>query len=212
MIFRYTVNFSAAAYRAGLRTAGDRGPAHGRSGVLVPGGGLRHGHVHLQAPTLDGARLHRVVADSIRERSVAGQAKARIEGRFFRRQPSLIEQQREYIQVERSNGMSHRELAKRLEVSRWPSKKRTGRSWVEIAASARSMADWQPAPVPARAAPQQSSSIDRYWPKGAYQVYSATERIKLCQGQAKKSPIEQTLASSAGTAKLPLDSISVLSN
>ena len=57
--------------------------------------------------------------NSIRERSVAGQAKARAEGRFPGRRPSLTEQQREYIRVERSKGVSQRELAKRLEVSRW---------------------------------------------------------------------------------------------
>ena len=57
--------------------------------------------------------------NSIRERSVAGQAKARTEGRFPGRRPSLTEQQREYIRVERSKGVSHRELAKRLDVSRW---------------------------------------------------------------------------------------------
>ena len=57
--------------------------------------------------------------NSIRERSVAGQAKARTEGRFPGLQPSLTEQQREYIKEERSRGVSQRELAKRLEVSRW---------------------------------------------------------------------------------------------
>ena len=57
--------------------------------------------------------------NSIRERSVAGQAKARTEGRFPGRRPSLSEQQREYIREERSKGVSQRELAKRLEVSRW---------------------------------------------------------------------------------------------
>ena len=57
--------------------------------------------------------------DSIRDRTVAGQAKARAEGRFPGRRPSLSEQQREYIRVERSKGVSQRELAKRLEVSRW---------------------------------------------------------------------------------------------
>ena len=31
----------------------------------------------------------------------------------------MSEQQREYIRVERSKGVSQRELAKRLEVSRW---------------------------------------------------------------------------------------------
>ena len=57
--------------------------------------------------------------NSIRERSLAGQAKARNEGRFPGRRPSLTEQQREYIRDERSRGVSQRELAKRLEVSRW---------------------------------------------------------------------------------------------
>ena len=57
--------------------------------------------------------------NSIRERSVAGQAKARTEGRFPGRRPILTEQQQEYIREERSRGVSQRELAKRLEVSRW---------------------------------------------------------------------------------------------
>ena len=57
--------------------------------------------------------------NSIRERSVAGQAKARAEGRFPSRRPSLTEQQREYIRLERSKGVSQRELAKLLEASRW---------------------------------------------------------------------------------------------
>ena len=57
--------------------------------------------------------------NSIRERSVAGQAKARTEGRFPGRRPILTGQQREYIRAERSKGVSQRELARRLEVSRW---------------------------------------------------------------------------------------------
>ena len=57
--------------------------------------------------------------NSIRERSVAGQAKARAEGRFPGRRPSLTDQQREHIRVERLKGVSQRELAKLLEVSRW---------------------------------------------------------------------------------------------
>ena len=57
--------------------------------------------------------------NSIRERTVAGQAKARTKGRFPGRRPSLTEQQREYIRVERSKGVSQRELAKLLEVNRW---------------------------------------------------------------------------------------------
>ena len=42
--------------------------------------------------------------NSIRERSVAGQAKARTEGCFPGRRPSLTEQQREYVRSERSRG------------------------------------------------------------------------------------------------------------
>ena len=42
--------------------------------------------------------------NSIRESTVAGQAKARTEGRFSGRRPSLSEQQRRYIRVERSKG------------------------------------------------------------------------------------------------------------
>ena len=57
--------------------------------------------------------------NSIRERSAAGQAKARAEGRFPGRRPSLNERQREYIRAERSKGVSQRDLAKRLEVNRW---------------------------------------------------------------------------------------------
>ena len=55
----HRVHFTAAAYRADLRAAGDQGPAPGGSGVPVPVGGFRH--THRQAPALDGARLQRVV-------------------------------------------------------------------------------------------------------------------------------------------------------
>ena len=57
--------------------------------------------------------------NSIGERSVAGQAKARAGGRFPGRRPSLTDRQREYIRAERSKGVSQRELARRLDVSRW---------------------------------------------------------------------------------------------
>ena len=57
--------------------------------------------------------------NSIRERPVAGQAKARFEGRFPGRRPSLSEQQREYIRRSDQGGVSQRELAKQLAVSRW---------------------------------------------------------------------------------------------
>ena len=56
--------------------------------------------------------------NSIRDRSVEGQIKARTEGHFPSRRPSLTVQQREYIRVERSKGVSMRELAECLEVSR----------------------------------------------------------------------------------------------
>ena len=42
--------------------------------------------------------------NSIRERSIAGQAKARIERRFPGRRPSLTEQQREYIWLDHPTG------------------------------------------------------------------------------------------------------------
>ena len=57
--------------------------------------------------------------NSIREHSVASQAEARTEERFPGRRRSLTERQREYIRVERSKGVSQRELAKLLEVSSW---------------------------------------------------------------------------------------------
>ena len=57
--------------------------------------------------------------NSIKERSVAGQAKARTEGRYPGRRSTLTEQQRDFIREKRSNGVSQRELAKLLEVSRW---------------------------------------------------------------------------------------------
>ena len=75
---------------------------------------------------------------------------------------------------------------------------------MEIAASARSMAGWQPNTVPAREAareaPRESPSTGRSWAAVVYQVDSAIELIKLGQDRAKKSPIEQTLVSLAGAA------------
>ena len=63
--------------------------------------------------------------NSIRERSVAGQAKARAEGRFPGRRPSLTEQQREYIRVERSKGVSRREF--RDGINLWKARRRIRR-------------------------------------------------------------------------------------
>ena len=93
--------------------------------------GLRHAGVRFRSlsedfDTANGKlQLQMVLAfsewwrNSIRERSVPGQVKARTEGRFRGRRPKLTEQQREYVREERSRGVSQRELAKRLEVSRW---------------------------------------------------------------------------------------------
>ena len=67
-----------------------------------------------------GARLQRVVAELDQGALGRGAGEGRrAEGRFPGRRPSLTERQREYIRAERSRGVSQRELAKRLEVSRW---------------------------------------------------------------------------------------------
>ena len=70
--------------------------------------------------------------NSIRERSVAGQAKARVEGRST---ASLTEQQREYIRSERSKGVS--QLAKQLEVAAGQSNRWTVESRVSFCTSRR---------------------------------------------------------------------------
>ena len=57
---------------------------------------------------------------------------------------------------------------------------------MEIAASARSMAGWQPDPVPAREAPRESPSTGRSWAAGVYQVDSAIELIKLGEGSGQE--------------------------
>ena len=119
--------------------------------------------------------------NSITERSVAGQAKARTEGRFPGRRPSLTEQQREYIRVERSKGVSQRELSKRLEVSRWTIQQAGGRvvfGWKLLplhgAWPVDSLTQYQRGQ-----APRQSSSTAGCWPTRAYQVDSGSERSKL---------------------------------
>lgn len=56
---------------------------------------------------------------SIRERSIAGQHKAGQEGRFPGRPTVLTERQKEYVREELAKGVSQRELARTLEVSRW---------------------------------------------------------------------------------------------
>ena len=57
--------------------------------------------------------------NSIRERSIAGQHKAREEGRFPGRPTVLTERQKAYVREELAQGVSQRELARTLEVSRW---------------------------------------------------------------------------------------------
>ena len=57
--------------------------------------------------------------NSIRERSIAGQHKAREEGRFPGRPTVLTERQKAFIREELAKGVSQRQLARTLEVSRW---------------------------------------------------------------------------------------------
>ena len=57
--------------------------------------------------------------NSIRERSIAGQHKAREEGRFPGRPTVLTDRQKSYVREELGKGVSQRELARVLEVSRW---------------------------------------------------------------------------------------------
>ena len=57
--------------------------------------------------------------NSIRERSIAGQHKAREEGRFPGRPTVLTDRQKSYVREELAKGVSQRELARTLEVSRW---------------------------------------------------------------------------------------------
>ena len=57
--------------------------------------------------------------NSIMERSSAGQHKAREEGRFPGRTTVLSDRQNEYVKEELAKGVSQRELARVLEVSRW---------------------------------------------------------------------------------------------
>ena len=66
-----------------------------------------------------GPGVLRVVAELIKERSIAGQHKAREEGRFPGRPTVLTERQKEYVREELAKGVSQRELARVLEVSRW---------------------------------------------------------------------------------------------
>ena len=57
--------------------------------------------------------------NSIRERSIASQHKAKEEGRLPGRPTILTERQKEYVREELAKGVSQREPARLLEVSRW---------------------------------------------------------------------------------------------
>ena len=58
--------------------------------------------------------------NSIRERSSAGRHKAREEGTFSWARPTVLtDRQKEYVRAELAKGVSQRELARNLEVSRW---------------------------------------------------------------------------------------------
>ena len=86
--------------------------------------------------------------NSIRERSVAGQAKARTEGRFPGRRPSLTEQQREYIREERSKGSEPAGAGQApWRSAAGPSSRWMGKGALKIAASVRNMADCQADPI-----------------------------------------------------------------
>ena len=65
--------------------------------------------------------------NSIRDRSVAGQVKAWTKGRFPGRRPSLTEQQRGYIRVERSKGVSQGNWPSSWRSAAGPSNRWTGR-------------------------------------------------------------------------------------
>ena len=83
--------------------------------------------------------------NSIRDRSVAGQAKARAEGRFPGRRPSLTAQQKGLHPggaVEGSEPAGTGQAPGGQPVG--PSSRWTGRGWVGNAASARSMTSWDP--------------------------------------------------------------------
>ena len=70
---------------------------------------------HRLAPSFFDTRLRRVVAELDQRSPGRGSDGERAGGRF----PRPTEQQRKYVREERSRRVSQRELAKRLEVSRW---------------------------------------------------------------------------------------------
>ena len=70
---------------------------------------------------------------------------------------------------------------------------------MELAASAQSMAGWQPNTVPAREAPRESPSTGRSWAAGVYQVDSAIELIKLIKlGQGSGQEISTHITEMVG--------------
>ena len=131
-----------------LRAAGDRGPAPGRSGIPVPGGRLRHGHFHRQAPALDGARLQRVVAEL--DQGVLGRGPGESAGRRPFPWPTAG-LDRAAAGVHPDGAVEGNEPAGTGQApGGQPLDHPTGgrvESRVEITASAGSMASWQPDPV-----------------------------------------------------------------
>ena len=60
-----------------------------------------------------------MVAELIKERSIAGQHKAREEGRFPGRLTVLTERQKAYVRDKPAKRVNQRELARTPEVSQW---------------------------------------------------------------------------------------------
>ena len=93
---------------------------HAGSGVPVPVGGLRHGHRQREAPAADGAGLQRVVAELHQGALGRGPGQGADRGPFPRPAAGA---DRAATGVRQGGavprGVSQRELAKRLEVSRW---------------------------------------------------------------------------------------------
>ena len=83
---------------------------------------------------------------------------------------------------------------------------------MELAASARSMAGWQPNTVPAREALRQSPSTGRSWAAGVYQVDSAIELIQAGSGPGQEISNRADVGIIGRSSGLSLNSTSILSN
>ena len=130
---------------ADLRAAGDRGPAPEGRGVPVPFGRLRHLDGHRQAPTRDGARLQRVVAQL--DQGPLGRRPGEGAGRGAFPRPEA-EPDRAAKGLHPGGAVEGSEPAGTGQAPGGqpfgPSSRWTGRGWVGNAASARSMASWEP--------------------------------------------------------------------